>query len=191
MFHNSMVHRPVFRENPQVLGFLASLWGMLGVSLLLLRAIVRLTPPAIAPWVGTISHFHATLAVVWLIFNAYVEGYRGFQKRFCPRVVSRALYLRNHPRWWSVAFAPAFCMGLIYASQRRLMFSWGFTFFIVGIVSVMKRVPQPWKGIIDGGVVIGLVWGVCVLWWLFARAIIKNETMEPQDLPKRNGVRAV
>jgi hypothetical protein len=85
---------------------------------------------------------------------------------------------------WLGLLAPAFCLGLIYAKQRRLIQAWAIVFIILIVVAIMKHVPQPWKGIIDGGVVLGLVWGLGVIWWLFIRALVKNQYPPPQDLPQ-------
>ena len=48
----------------------------------------------------------------------------------------------------------------------------------------MRQVPQPYLGIIDGGVVLGLVWGVAALWWLHVRYLLGYGAPEPTDLPE-------
>ena len=47
----------------------------------------------------------------------------------------------------------------------------------------VRSLPQPWRGIIDGGVVLGLIWGLGVIWWLFARYLAGAEVPPPNDLP--------
>ena len=53
---------------------------------------------------------------------------------------------------------------------------------MVIIVVVVHQFPQPWRGIVDAGVVVGLGWGVVCLW----REIIRHwrqGTPWPSDLP--------
>ena len=70
---------------------LLAAWGIAWVSLLLGRAIARLGPLALEPWTqDTMTDGQKGIYVGWLVVNAYLEGYRGFQLRFSPRVVSRA-----------------------------------------------------------------------------------------------------
>jgi hypothetical protein len=94
---------------------------------------------------------------------AYFEGYRGFQRGFSPRVVVRALHLALHPRPLHVLLAPLFCMGLIHASRRRLLSSWILLVSIVAIVLLVRVLPQPYRGLVDAGVVVGLAWGLVAL----------------------------
>jgi hypothetical protein len=101
--------------------------------------------------------------VAFLVFMLVSEGYRGFQKNFAPRVAARALHLRNHPHIGHVLLAPLFCMAYFHATPRRLMGSYGLTAMIVGFVLVIRRLPQPWHGLVDVGVAAGLMWGLVAL----------------------------
>lgn len=146
------------------MSWLVLLWGVLGVVALLSQAIYRLAPLAWEPIRdGNLSTFQAALYAGWMVFSAYSEGYRGFQKRFCPKVVNRALYLANNPRPLYVLLAPAFCMALFHATKRGLITAWGISLSVVGLVILVRTFPQPWRGIIDGGVVLGLSWGIAAL----------------------------
>ncbi len=54
-------------------------WGVLGVALLLVRALHQLTPLALEPIVSRSLGFpHWGLLLGWVAFNAYAEGYVGF-----------------------------------------------------------------------------------------------------------------
>jgi hypothetical protein len=143
-------------------------WGVGLVVALLLKSVLRLAPMALEPWLdGSMTTLQKGLFVGFLLFNAYGEGYRGFQLRYAPRVVSRAFYLADHPRLLHVVLALPFCMSLFHAKRRQMIVSWTFLLGLVGVVALVRLVPQPWRGIIDGGVVVGLVWGivaVIVLW---------------------------
>lgn len=163
---------------------LIATWGVAWVSLLLGQAVWRLTPMAIEPWSeGMMSLGQQWIYAAWLVANAYLEGYRGFQLRFSPRVVRRAAYLGKNPKPLWVILALPFCMSLFHANRRQLVVSWVFIGVLVLVVWWVRALPQPWRGIIDGGVVVGLVWGIGVIWWLFARYLTGQQVAPPEDLP--------
>lgn len=102
-----------------------------------------------------------------ICYMGYAEGYRGFHRAFAPRVVARASYLKAHPRPLHVVLAPVFCMGYIYATRKRKLLSFGLSSMIVCFVLLVRLLPQPWRGIVDAGVVTGLVLGiVSILYFL-------------------------
>jgi hypothetical protein len=163
---------------------LLALWGVAWVTLLLSQAVWRLAPLALEPWTEhMMSPAQQGLYVFWLLANAYLEGYRGFQLRFSPRVVSRAIYAARHPRPLWVILALPFCMSLFHSTRRQMTVSWVFIAVLVLLITAVRSLPQPWRGIIDGGVVVGLVWGIVVIWALFARYLWGEEPPPPQDLP--------
>jgi hypothetical protein len=59
-----------------------------------------------------------------------------------------------------VLLAPLFCMGYIYATRRRQILSIALTTMIICFVLIARSIPQPWRGILDAGVVVGLSLGV-------------------------------
>lgn len=141
-------------------GILIVCWGILGVVLLLGKALWRLTPLAIEPVAQGMMHAgHWTAYVLWSAMNAYMEGYRGFQKSFSPMVAQRALELAEHPRPLYIALAPLYCMALFAAPRKRMIVSWFILVAVVGLVLLIRQLDQPWRGIVDVGVVIGLAWG--------------------------------
>jgi len=159
-------------------------WGVVCVSLLLLQATVRLGYLAIQPWIdGSMSQAQTTLYVGWVVLNAYTEGYRAFQLKFSPRVVARAVYLGRHRRPLHVILALPFCMSLFHSSRRQMTISWSMVAVIVTLVMAVRSLPQPWRGIVDGGVVVGLVWGIVVIWYHFLRYLFGGEAPEIEDLP--------
>lgn len=132
--------------------------------ILLLNAVVRLTPRAIEAVDAGMTAPQWLLFAASIAFNAYAEGYRAFQLQFSPRVVARAFHLMEHPGpWWHTALAPFYCMGLFHASRRRIIISWAVLVGVVILVIVVNRMAQPWRGILDAGVVVGLSWGVVAL----------------------------
>jgi hypothetical protein len=164
-----------------------ALWGVIGVTALLISAIARLTPLALEPLRShEMSALQWAVYVGWSLFNGYVEGYRGFQRGYVPRVVSRAFWLGQHPRWWLIALAPFFCSGLIHATRRRLITSWSLVFGIFLIVQLVRLLEQPWRGILDAGVVVGLAYGTAALVVAFGRVLLGGEIAASPQVPEED-----
>jgi len=109
---------------------------------------------------SAMSEVHWLALIFSVTYMAYAEGYKGFHLGFAPRVVVRARYLANNPRPLHVLLAPLFCMGYIYATRKRQILSFALTTMIICFVLIARSMPQPWRGIVDAGVVVGLGLGV-------------------------------
>ena len=157
-------------------------WGVLGVTALLTQAVVRLGAHALVALGSDLDGVQLTVLVAWVLVSAYSEGYRGFQRQFCPRVVARAFHLGRAGTAAQIALAPAFCMSFFHASRRGLMRAWILLTGIVVLVLLVRQAPQPWRGIIDAGVVLGLGWGIVVLLLRFVEAA-RRGAPPPSDLP--------
>ena len=168
------------RRTPAVMA--VATWGVLATTALLISAIARLTPMALEPlYSHEMSGLQWALYVSWGLFNGYVEGYRGFQKGYVPRVVARAFWLGEHPRPLFVLLAPFFCSGLFHATRKRLIISWCLLVGIIGIVQLVRLLDQPWRGIVDVGVVVGLAYGTVALVVHFAGVLLgRPVTVTPQ-----------
>lgn len=165
------------------LGRAGAVWGILGVTILLGSAIYRLSPLAIASFAEPLGPMHYVGYVVSLFFLGYTEGYKAFQKQFSPRVVARAQYLAANPSALRVLIAPLFCMGFFHATKKRLIISWMLSVGIIGLILIVSRVPQPWRGIVDLGVVVALAWGVIAMWYFASRALSGGTMPVPADVP--------
>jgi hypothetical protein len=161
------------------------LWGLAGVLALLVQAIYRLTPYAIDAATHPLTALQLVALVGWVTMNAYAEGYRGFHLAFAPRVIARAQALDADPRPWLVALAPLYCMGLVHATRKRLVVSWILTLGIVAIVIAVRMLDQPWRGIVDAGVVIGLALGTISMIYYLVLALLGRPMPVPPDLPDR------
>ena len=129
----------------------------------------------------TLSMSHWTALVVSLLFMGYAEGYRGFQCRFSPRAAARARYLKQHPTPLRILLAPLFCMGFFHATRKRKIVAYSLTTMIILLIIFVRRLPQPWRGIVDAGVLLGLGWGVISLWYFSLRAFFgKNFSVSPE-----------
>jgi hypothetical protein len=158
-----------------------AIWGVLGVVAVLASAILRLTPLAIEPLQTGMTPLQWALYVGWSVFNLYAEGYKGFQRAFVPRAVARAFYVARHPRPLHVVLAPLFCMGLFFATRKRLMLSWGLVIGVTALVALVRGLAQPWRGIVDAGVVLGLTYGTVALMIALVRVLRGRPiTVSPQ-----------
>lgn len=169
-----------------MIGTLGAFWGLAGVSLLLGSAVYRLTPLAVEAFSYSFSWYHWVSLALVVLFMAYAEGYRGFQQRFSPRVAARARYLKNHPKGSHVFMAPFFCMGYFHATRRRRITSVSLTAGIIVLVLLVRILPQPWRGIIDAGVVIGLIWGLASLFVFSLLAFASGEFGYSPEVPEEN-----
>jgi len=159
------------------------LWGITGVLGLLAQALYRLTPYAIDAITHPLAMVELAVLVGWVVFNAYAEGYRGFHRMFSPRVVARARALDADPKPLLVVLAPLYCMGLIHATRRRLITSWLLTLGIVAIVIAVRLLDQPWRGIVDAGVVAGLAIGSVSILYFVVLALLGRPIEVDPDLP--------
>lgn len=160
-------------------------FGIAWIAVLLGEAGYRLTPIALEPWRdGSLTPALKVVWVVWFLVNAYFEGYRGFQQRFSPRVVGRAAYLGDHPTVLRIVLAPFFCLSMFHARRAQLIFRWTFVTALYTLIYFVRLLPQPWRGILDGGVVIALVWGLGAVFYFFGRYLLDLDHPIATDLPE-------
>lgn len=178
-----MTSRPPAASGLGVAARASALWGVGGVVAMLLQAILRLTPIALGA-IDQLQHLGMWLVLVtWVALNGYAEGYRGFHQRFSPRVVARALHLARHPTWARCLFAPAFCMSLFGASRRGMLVSRGILVGVTLLVVTMRWIGQPWRGIVDAGVVVGLGIGLLSILAYSVRAVLGADPAIDPDVP--------
>ena len=144
----------------RIWGWAGAVWGLVGVLALLGFAVYRLTAVTFEAFDYPFDWRHWSLLVVNTAFMAHTEGYRGFQKSYSPRVVARAKYLLETPSLFTVVLAPVFCMGYFHTTRRRLIATYVLTVAIIGLIVVFQHLSQPWRGVLDAGVVVGLTWGM-------------------------------
>ena len=142
------------------IGAIASGWGIIGFYSLVTFAMVRLSVYTVEAFAQPFTLLQWFVLVVSLVFMAYSEGYKGFQKSYSPRFAARVHYLSSQANGLQLLLAPLFCMGFFKAPKRRIISSVLLSSMIVTFVLLFKLVPQPWRGILDAGVVLGLIWGL-------------------------------
>lgn len=165
------------------MGAFGAIWGVAGVVLLLASAVYRLSSAALGALSSSWHVQHWLFFLFVIAFMAYAEGYRAFQQRFSPRVAARAKYLLNHPSIFRVVLAPIFCMGFFHATRRRKITSISVTGGIIILVLLVRAVPQPWRGIVDLGVVIGLTWGIVSIIIFSVKAFSSDTFAYSPDVP--------
>ena len=166
-----------------MIGILGALWGLAGVSLLLGSAVYRLTLVSAEAFSHELEWYHWMALVLNVLFMAYSEGYRGFQQGFSPRAAARARYLKDHPRISHALLAPLFCMGYFYATGKRKIVSIALTVGILILIVMVRLLPQPWRGIVDVGVVFGLTWGLISLFAFIPGAFASGRFPYSPEVP--------
>ena len=164
----------------------ATVWGIGGYLALLGSAIYRLAPLALEPIrSGELVGWQWALMIVFVGFMTYSEGYKGFWKQVGPRVVGRAFHLGkagNHPM--RRLLAPLFCMSLFGATRKRLIISYCLYGGIIVLVIAVRQLAQPYRGIVDAGVVVGLGLGCCAVIYFFALALAGRALPVATDVPE-------
>ncbi|MCV6590848.1 MAG: hypothetical protein OIF57_17790 [Marinobacterium sp.] len=164
-------------------GYIAALWGLTGITLLLGSAIWRLGEMALALPLQSLSAVHWAALLFSLLFMGFAEGYRGFQKAFSPRVAARIRYLSDNVTPLRLLLAPMFCMGFFHIQRRRQIVTVCLTLGIIVLVQLVAMLEQPWRGIVDAGVVTGLLWGLVSLWLFTLKAFFSTDFDHSPELP--------
>ncbi len=167
-----------------ILGWCGAFWGLGGILVLLVYSVVRLAGFAIAMFAYDLLWYHWLALVLVIVFMAYSEGYRGFQQAFAPRVAARAKYLSEHPNLLHIVLAPLFCMGFFYIHRRRQIAIIALTVGIILLILLIRRLDQPWRGIVDAGVVVGLGWGTTSIGVFGLQALTSNAFRYSPEVPE-------
>lgn len=159
-------------------------WAVIGVSALLLRAIINLSAYAADAIKTGLTPLQWIVLVSFAIFMVVAEGYRGFQKKFSPRTAARVKYLGDHPTLLRVLLAPIFAMGFFHANRKTKLTVYILTTGIICMVIIVTFLcPDPWRGIIDFGVVLGLVWGLVSFWLFTIKALTDKDYPHSPQTP--------
>jgi len=165
---------------------IAVAWGVCGFLGILASAIGRLAPIAMQPFaLGDLTLVQWGLYGGCMAGFAYVEGYGAFQKKFSPLVVRRAMTLNDaaHRSLLHVVLAPFYSMGLLHATRKRRIVSWSVSLTVGVLVGVVKRLPYPWRSIVDAGVCTGLCWGGASILAFYVRALAGTPPGVDPELP--------
>lgn len=168
------------------------LWGVFQVVLMLANALRRILPVAIEPLIRKdILPVHWVMYVVWSLYMAYAEGYKGFQLKFSPLVVHRAFSLCDNPSVINYILAGPYCMGLFGASRKRMIVSWSITAGVFALILAVKHLPYPYRSIVDGGVLVGLTYGTLSILLLTIKALMGGKVDAPPETPAKSGEKTI
>lgn len=170
-------------DRKELHGTLAAAWAIVGFSLLILSAIYRLGNIALGIRDYELSTLQWWLLITSVLFMAYSEGYKGFQLKFSPRFAARCLHLKKNPVLTHSLLAPLFCMGFFHTTRRRKIATLILTVAIIGFILIAHQLEQPWRGILDAGVVVGLGWGIISLLYFLAQAFTTTSFGYSPELP--------
>lgn len=152
---------------------LFGLWGVSQVVLILFNAIKRLFPIAIQPLQrNDLFPYQWVLYIIWSLGMIYTEGYKAFQLKFAPLVVSRAFGLSENANILNIIFAGPYSMGMFAADNKRIIVSWAVTIGVFSLVTIVKSLPYPYRSIVDAGVVGGLSYGTLSILVQTIRALL-------------------
>ena len=166
-----------------MLGYIAVIWGIGGICLLLGSAIYRLSIIGFQTFDYSLDWYHWLALAVSIAFMGFAEGYRGFQKAWSPRVAARIHYLSQNASPLRILLAPLFCMGFFDIARKRMIVTYCLTFGIIGMVLLVHQLDQPWRGIVDLGVVTGLAWGLTSLLLFTCKAFFSNSFDHSPEMP--------
>jgi hypothetical protein len=167
----------------KVFALLGVLWAWIGFSILILSAISRLTPKVLEVDWATLSWYSWTFAGLFLVMMLHSEGYRGFHCQLNPRFIARSAVLWRQPSFLRVVFAPLFCIGYFGATRKRQITSFAVTTAIVLLIVSVSFCPQPWRGLIDLGVVAGLSLGLLSLYLRLLSTLSGKTAFADPEMP--------
>lgn len=161
------------------------IWGIIQVVSVMANAVKRLIPIALQPFKqNDLQPSHWVLYVAWCLIMAYTEGYKAFQLKFAPMVVSRAFDLVNNPSIFNYLLAGPYSMGMFNASKKRMIVSWAVMAGVFSLVKIVKFLPYPYRSIVDGGVVVGLSYGTLSIIMLSVKALFGGKVVDPDSMGK-------
>jgi hypothetical protein len=142
---------------------IARVWALVGVSLLLGFAIIRLGGRGVESVASGLTATQWTVLVASVGFFVYAEGVKALQLRWVPRVVERARTIGAHSGPVRTLLAPFHAMSLVGAPAPAMMRAWLLVAAVITAVYLVRLLPDPWRGIIDLSVAAALGWGLLFL----------------------------
>ncbi len=161
--------------NYKLSGIIGAIWGFSGTFALIVLAVWRLTPVAAESLGYSLTPIQWLALIGNVLYMTYAEGYRGFQLAFAPRFAARTLYLAKNPTPLRIILAPLFTVGYFHATRHRMIASYALTTMIICLIILVRFLDQPWRGIIDAGVVTGLIWGLISMVYFIMLAITSGQ----------------
>ena len=140
-----------------------SAWTLIGVAALFASAIYRLGTRGVVTIQAGLEWGEWSVLVLLTVAFVYGEGFRVLERRWVPRLVERALLLRDDPRLFVRFLAPLYGLSLVGARRDDLIRGWLLTTAILSAVLIVRTLPDPWRGIVDLAVSAALAWGLVAI----------------------------
>ena len=137
-----------------------------GVIAIFSSAIYRLYPHVREGFSFEFSTLNWIVLMAYLIVMIVGKGYFALHRGFVPRVINRSELLIENGNLFDKLLAPLYCMGFFKAPRKRMIISYVMISLIVSFIVSASKITQPWRGIIDLGVIIGLSLGIFSLLFL-------------------------
>ncbi|MGJ8672486.1 hypothetical protein [Rubritalea sp.] len=166
--------------------WIATIWGIIGVTAFIGTAILRLYEKAALAFTGDyeLTTMHWVIMIAFSIFMLIAEGYRGFQKKFSPRTAARTQQLFLHPTLKRTLLAPFFCMGYFDATKKTRIIAFSLTAGIICLILLMRLVSMPMRGVLDVGVVLGLSYGLLSYFCFLVKVFTKVDHGHSPEMPE-------
>jgi len=148
-----------------------------GVILIFSSAIFRLLPHVLEGFTYQFSNLQWIVLIFYLLIMIVGKGFFALHRGFVPRVIKRSDQIVENGKLIDRILAPLYCMGFFNAPMKRMLISYVMIFFIVSFIVNASRISQPWRGIIDLGVIVGLSLGIISL-ILQGSGLIKKESSQ-------------
>jgi len=134
-----------------------------GVIAIFSSAIYRLYPHVREGFSIDFKTAHWIVLLSYLMVMIVAKGYFALHRSFVPRIINRSELLVKEGKIIDRILAPFFCMGFFRATKKRLITSYSMLIFVVSFIISASKISQPWRGIMDLGVVVGLSLGILSL----------------------------
>jgi hypothetical protein len=76
-------------------------------------------------------------------------------------------------------------MGLFGASKKRMIVGWCVTAGVFSLTLFVKRLPYPYRAIVDAGVVVGLSYGTLSILLLAVKAFFGGKVEAPEEVTEQ------
>ncbi|MFL2859727.1 MAG: hypothetical protein ACJ0BW_03170 [Pontiellaceae bacterium] len=159
----------------KLLGIVGYTWGFIVISYFILHGLSCVFTYAIELNINDLNWYELTSLIIIVILLTYSEGYKGFQKSFSPRTARRLNSIMLKPTIFRVIFSPLISMGFIESSRKLKYISYGITIMIITFIILIENLSNPWRAIIDFGVLIGLGWGLISFWLSCFKLLLNKE----------------
>lgn len=139
-------------------------WGVAGVFVVLSWPALRLGTRGVATMRDGLSMLEWVALAALVVVFGYGEGVLALGRRWVPRALERTRRLSDSPHRAHVRLlAPLHAMGLVGHRSDTLFRNWAGVGAIIGAVWVVRRLPDPWRGMIGFAVAVALAWGAWTL----------------------------